>query len=413
MDQINTGVLKLKQYAAGSHVQGKKMDFGAKREEPIFDALIGQKTQQCRSEVVEKGGKPETSGKETAPEETQETEETAEAVEKPVADEEEVCDVAREAAAAQIVWYVEPNAIHLKAPEQMEQVVVIEKPMLFATNDEPMQPVEEIMATKLAELTGEAEVFGVQTQQVAAETVQTVTDEPAGENEQADIAAAMPGIEQTEVAQIMPESEQTTEAELVQETQIGTNLVANESEVVEGETNTDGEEAVAVEAPLFDTVEAAPIKVAEAPARAESSESVEQQVAVKLSELIESGETKVQIQLEPVELGKLTIELTRSADGTLSVVLDAENAQTRSLLEKHMGTLQEALSDRSQRAVQITVEHNEESQRQDNRQHEAFADGRNGQNSQQQQQRENRHTGADFLQQLRLGLIPLEDEEDN
>lgn len=409
MDQINTGVLKLKQYAAGSHVQGKKTDFSARREEPIFDALIGQKKEQCRSDVVDKGGKPETSKKDTAPEEKKEPAQSVEPAEKPIADkEEEACDVAREAAAAQIVWYVEPNAINLKVPEQMEQVAVIEKPLIFATNDEPTQPVDEIMAAKLAELTGGAEILsdGVQTQ-VAAEFGQTMTAAVVSEEEQAQV---VPESEQTEVAEIVPESEQT---DIVQETKIETGTVTNGVDVeidTDGEEN--GEEAVAVETPLFDDVQAAPIKVAEAPARAESSESVEQQVAVKLSELIENGETKIQIQLEPVELGKLTIELTRSADGTLSVVLDAENAQTRNLLEKHVGTLQETLSDRSQRAVQITVEHNEESQRQDNQQREAFSDGRNGQHSQQQQQREDRHAGTDFLQQLRLGLIPLEDEEE-
>ena len=62
--------------------------------------------------------------------------------------------------------------------------------------------------------------------------------------------------------------------------------------------------------------------------------------------------------------------------------------------------------------VQITVEHNEESQRQDNQQREDFYDGRNGQHGEQQQRRDDRRGGADFLQQLRLGLIPLEDEEE-
>ena len=386
MDQINTGTLKLKQYAAGSHVQGTRTDFSVKREEPIFDALIGQKKERCRSEVVEKGGKPEPTKKDTTTEEKQETTET---VEKPVAgnEEEETCDIAREAAAAQIVWYVEPNAIHLKAPEQMERVAVIEKPMVFGITDEPAEPIEAILETKLAELTVEAE--------------------PVIDSEQ------MPMSELTTMAE--PVIEQNAAAEFVQTSELETNINVHETERAEVKVDTDGEEngaeAASVEMPLFEDVEAAPIKVAEAPARAENSEPVEQQVAVKLSDLITSGETKVQIQLEPVELGKLTIELTRSADGTLSVVLDAENAQTRSLLEKHIGTLQETLVDRGQRAVQITVEHNEESQRQDNQQREDFYDGRNGQHSEQQQRRDAHRDSADFMQQLRLGLIPLEDEE--
>ena len=157
MDQINTGVLKLKQYAAGSHVQGSKTDFGAKREEPIFDVLIGQKKEQYSNDVVDKGRKPEPTKQDTKSEETQETVET---VEKPVAgnEEEETCDIAREAAASQIVWYVEPNAINLKAPEQMERVAVIEKPLVFGLTDEPAEPIEAILETKMAGLMGEATI---------------------------------------------------------------------------------------------------------------------------------------------------------------------------------------------------------------------------------------------------------------
>ena len=361
MDQINTGVLKLKQYAASSHVKGTRIDFGVRREEPIFDALIGQKNDQCRNDVVEdKSSKREYSEKDTA-------QETVEKTEKPAVgkEDEETCDVAREVAASQIVWIVEPNAEHLKVPGQMENVATIEQPMIISVSDEPTKPIEEILGTQLTELTGE-----------------------------------------------VAEGEQLVE--IVQETVIETDVNAQLSEDIEIDAESDetGAEAMVGEMPRFEDVEAAPIKVAEAPERAENSAPVEQQVAVKLSDLLESGESKVQIQLEPVQLGKLTIELTRSADGTLSVLLDAENAQTRSLLERHMGNLQEALADRGQRAVQITVEHNEESQRQDNQQRDDFYDGRNGQNSQQEQRRNEQRGGADFMQQLRLGLIPLEDEEE-
>ena len=358
MEQIHTGTVSMKQFSAGAHVKGTKVDFGAQREEQIFDALMGQKKDQCSNDVVaEKSRKPEETREEAVSEH--------EPAEKPVAgkEEEETCDVAREAAAAQIVWLVEPNAIHLKAPEQMQNVAMIERPALFAVSDEPAKPIEGLLSE---ELTGEATLIGEAVMQLEAN---------AGGEEN----AAM-------------EFDLDTAPEIdIEET---------------------GGEAVAEEVPLFDGVEAAPIKVAEAPARAEQSEAVEQQVTTKLADLLENGETKVQIQLEPVELGKLTIELTRSEDGTLSVLLDAEKAQTRGLLEKHMGTLQEALTERGQKVAQITVERGDEAQRQENQQRDDFNDGRSGQQQQEQQRRDERREGLDFLQQLRLGLIPLEDEED-
>ena len=369
MEQIHKGTVTMKQFSVGAHVRGTKIDFSAKREEPIFDALMGEKKDQCSSEVVnEKSRKPEETREDTAPEH-----EDVEKAEKPVdgKKEEETCDVAREAAAAQIVWLVQPNAAHLKAPEQMQNAATIERPMIFAINDEPVKPIEGFVGEKLAELTG------------GEQSVAQVEEMPV---------------------------------EIAEQTQIETNINPRSDEMVfemhRADSEETGGEAAVMEMPLFDNVEAAPVKVAEAPERTEQSASVEQQITTKLTDLLENGETKVQIQLEPVELGKLTIELTRSEDGTLSVLLDAEKAQTRSLLEKHMGTLQEALTDRGQKVAQITVERGEESQRQDNQQRDDFYDGRNGQQQQEQQRRDNRRDSADFLQQLRLGLIPLEDEED-
>ena len=367
MEQIHTGTVSMKQFSAGAHVKGTKVDFGAQREEQIFDALMGQKKDQCSNDVVaEKSRKPEETREEAVSE--------REPAETPVAGkkEEETCDVAREAAAAQIVWLVEPNAIHLKAPEQMQNVAMIERPALFAVSDEPAKPIEGLLSE---ELTGETQV----------------------------------GIEEV-VAEVIQQPEMQMEANASGEENAAMEFDLDTAPEIDIEET--GGEAVAEEAPLFDGVEAAPIKVAEAPARAEQSEPVEQQVTTKLADLLENGETKVQIQLEPVELGKLTIELTRSEDGTLSVLLDAEKAQTRGLLEKHMGTLQEALTERGQKVAQITVERGDEAQRQENQQRDDFNDGRNGQQQQEQQRRDERREGLDFLQQLRLGLIPLEDEED-
>ncbi len=346
------------------------MEVGMTREEPIFDVLLGQKNEQYSNEVVEKQKKPETV------EDTQEREEPKSEAPTEHEDEEETCDVAREAAAAQIVWLIEPNAVHLKVEAQPEKVATIERPMLISTNDEPTQSLEDLLGTQMENLVGESEELVV-TEPVVAESFQEVVQMDTTDNEQ------------------------------------GNNDLTMDIEVTTTDSEETNAEAVVVETPLFEGVETTPIKVAEAPERMEQSVPVNQQVVEKLSTMMETGETRVQIQLEPVELGKMTIELTHSADGTLTVLLDAENAQTRTLLEKHIGSLQEALADRGQKMVQITVEHNEESQRQENQQRNDFHDGQNGQQQEQQQQRRDaRHNSTDFMQQLRLGLIPLEEEDE-
>ena len=78
-----------------------------------------------------------------------------------------------------------------------------------------------------------------------------------------------------------------------------------------------------------------------------------------------------------------------------------------------MTGLQEALAERGQQNVQITVNQNEESQRQDNNanQRNDFQDGSNGRQSE-QRRRDDHRSGEDFLQQLRLGLIPIEEEDE-
>lgn len=163
-------------------------------------------------------------------------------------------------------------------------------------------------------------------------------------------------------------------------------------------------ENAAAETPVFSKVETAPIKVSETTSTQASAEaqSVEDQVQVKVTEAITQGETRVELQLEPENLGKVTIELTQREDGTLHVVLHAENSQTRGLLEKDVFGLQALLSRDTQQQVQVEVPRHQESQRQD-------FDGHQQQNHQQQEQRQNRQSSDDFLNQLRLGLIPLDE----
>lgn len=381
MEQINAGILKLMQIPGAAHMNGTKTDFGADRGDVTFDVLLEQKTNEVRTEVVNDRRKPDSTEKETGKEEVK-TEKTPAAGK----DEEENYDVAREAASAQIVWLMGQNAQELLVPEQ-ENVASIEQPMLIVETDEPIANPGEIEIPQLmseiqtvAELPTEELVSAAEGELIPEQTVESV--------------------QQT----VEPQIETNVSGQGTEEPVVELKVSRNDADEKTGEA--------AVETPLFEDVEAAPIKVAEAPERTRESEPVERQVTEKLTNLLSSAETRVEIQLEPLELGKLTIELTHSTDGTLNILLSAENAQTRGLLERHMGSLQEALIERGQQSVQITVDRGEESQRQDNQQNNNFQDGSNGRQSE-QHRRNDQRSGEDFLQQLRLGLIPVEDEEED
>jgi len=158
---------------------------------------------------------------------------------------------------------------------------------------------------------------------------------------------------------------------------------------------------------IFHDVKAAPIKVGEAP-EMEQADPI-QQIDTQLAQAQQKGESVVRIQLTPENLGEVTVEISRSAEGVLRVALSASSADTRSLLERHAGDLQGMLSGRTEQSVEVSVQRQQESQQDQNQQHSY--DGHNGsaQDGQDRRRQQREHTTPeDFMQQLRLGLIPDE-----
>ena len=166
------------------------------------------------------------------------------------------------------------------------------------------------------------------------------------------------------------------------------------------------EQADGAERSVFGNVETAPVKVSEIakPQAADQPKSVGAQVEEPVTKAIQQGETRVELQLEPAHLGKVTVELTQREDGTIHVALYAENGQTRGLLEKDMSGLQQLLNRNAQQEVQVEVPRHQENQ-------QDLRDGHQQENQHRQQQQQRRHdSGEDFLSRLRLGLIPMEEE---
>lgn len=163
---------------------------------------------------------------------------------------------------------------------------------------------------------------------------------------------------------------------------------------------------------LFHDVKAAPVKVGETYDVEQADKAdVARQVDAGLAQALEKGESMVRIQLTPENLGSVTVEITRSAEGLIRVALNAHSGETRSLLERHAGELQGMLSGRTQQEVEVSVQQNQESQQNQN-QHPYDGRGGHGQSGQEerrQSRREQSEHGRDFMQQLRLGLIPAEE----
>lgn len=80
--------------------------------------------------------------------------------------------------------------------------------------------------------------------------------------------------------------------------------------------------------------------------KAASYAPVAEQVVFNIKTAFKNGDTKIQIHLDPVELGKLHIKMDISNDGKASnIVITADNRATLELLQRDMRGLESALSD--------------------------------------------------------------------
>lgn len=288
-------------------------------------------------------------------------------------------------------------------PQELEKQMAL---AAMAVMQNPVIPVEQVTAP---EETAVTDVAGVE---LVVETADIqVTDAPvtAETVEIAPQEGAEEAVEQLPQEQARPVEAETqtaedTGAEL--EVKVTTGEAGGaEQETDAQDTPQDGMEEV----PVFQEVREIPMKVGEAPVAEETLETpVEDQIGPRLAEALKSGDTRVEIQLAPESLGKVTVEVTLREDGTLHIALHAENSQTRGLLERSADNLMAMLGRDARQEVQVEVPRQQESQQQN------FYDGQQGREhqgrEQQQEHRQERQGGEDFLHQLRLGLVPGDGE---
>lgn len=302
----------------------------------------------------------------------------------------------------------QPQAGMKEGKELEEQMILaamamLQNPVVPAEQAEMTPEVQaEAVVEEIAPLMAET-VLAPEEQSFVPEAGQTVEAAPESGEAQTvdpDLAQELP---QTIEA---PEAAQETEGRTVEiEARTADRAEPQAAEAADTEETAEPQGAEA-ETAVFEEVEAVPVKVGEAPKARESEPPMEEQIAPKLAQALREGETRVEIQLTPENLGKITVEMTQGRDGGLVVQIHAEDRGTQELLGKHTTNLAEMLGRETEQEVRVEVPRQEESQRQD------LYDQQQGQRQrrQQEQRREPETSSEDFLQQLRLGLIPLEGE---
>lgn len=405
MEQIQNGILAMMQAMALQQMgSAGGADKSCPAEGSEFQKLLEKQAQGSQTEGRKEPAKSEAQKKEN----TESTASKGETTEKPA------------------------NQQNAPVKNQQQQDAAIQERMVMAAMQVVQLPAEgmDVYLEPQSEVSAAMPELLLTPEQNAGLTAQAETQDGGlmdGLTAQTQGQQAQPQMELTpeqEAApeQVAPEVQSQTQMqpqEEIQTQQPQTAESAAQTEAVEIQDE-DGEQMTVEEAPaqpqvLFRDVEAAPIKVSEsaAPEQSGPASNVEQQVSYGLSQALQQGESRVQIELTPDTLGSVRVEITHTADGALHVALSAENSQTRSLLERHAGNLQSILGSQGQGTVQVEVQRPQE-----NQQHQQGGnpyEGHNGQNGQPQQEerrQQNRHSESsqDFLHQLRLGLIPAEGE---
>jgi len=300
---------------------------------------------------------------------------------------------------------IDPNAVLLTMfrpeivevqPETMEAVAeTLETVVPVEAEAQAEVPVMETEAAPVQEETAPVVEMPVEMQETAAEEAPEIvaveTAKPA-ETERPQASA-----QQDAAVEI---TEKTTETGELKEVR-----PAEETEKEQPQ----GEGAELTDPQVFQDVKAPPVKVAENYRAVDTQEpEMDSKLANLIQDAAQNGVEKMQIQLSPENLGQITIDLARDAEGALEVVIRASNSKAAGLLSQHLDGLHTALqSYGSNQSVHVEVQRSQESPEQHMFQ-QADPDGRGQQQRQQQEKRqETEDSSEDFMQKLRLGLTSL------
>lgn len=294
-------------------------------------------------------------------------------------------------------------AMQIACANLVQNVIPAEAEVMQATQQTASGPMQEVVFAP------------VQTQFQTAESASTAgqpvqTPEIAGAEAAADIQSAgkvaaetKPSAQSSDVAeaQQMPQAAQgkPLEDNTASHKELGDKSGKNVELSADVKTETKEDES---KKSVFSHVDSVPVKVSDTaePVKVQKPQNVESQVVKELEKAITAKQPKIELQLNPSNLGKITIEMTQNKDGTLFIALHAETREVRAILERGLSEMQNYLQNNTRQEVQVQVPRQEDNQQRD------FCDQhRQEHQKHQQEQRQPHKDSDDFMNQLRLGLV--------
>lgn len=267
-----------------------------------------------------------------------------------------------------------PGVTQEQPAETQTEAVAEVFPQVAAEEAQPVQTVEQPKSQKPAENAGQT--APVQTEAVPQQAVRAESESaPQQDGDSAQLSGQPQEVKQPvaeepvrsditdfTVRTAEPKPQQTENAEPQQEAPLFTAEHTQRSRVVSKSDefemirgNSDSTKADSVQTQPQTAQPEAPVVFA----RADSGEvqvkpaEVVKHVADRLIERasdLKEGETEYTVTLEPQDLGRITVRMTKTADGAVSVSIAAENSRTLRIIEENGAHIQDSLK---QNGVQL------------------------------------------------------------
>lgn len=267
-----------------------------------------------------------------------------------------------------------PGVTQEQPTETQTEAVAEVFPQVAAEEAQPVQTVEQPKSQKPAENAGQT--APVQTEAVSQQAVRAESESaPQQDGDSAQLSGQPQEVKQPvaeepvrsditdfTVRTAEPKPQQTENAEPQQEAPVFTAEHTQRSRVVSKSDefemirgNSDSTKADSVQTQPQTAQPEAPVVFASADSGEVQVKPAEvvKQVADRLIERasdLKEGETEYTVTLEPQDLGRITVRMTKTADGAVSVSIAAENSRTLRIIEENGAHIQDSLK---QNGVQL------------------------------------------------------------
>lgn len=267
-----------------------------------------------------------------------------------------------------------PGVTQEQPAETQTEAVAEVFPQVTAEEAQPVQTVEQPKSQKPAENAGQT--APVQTEEVSQQAVRAESESaPQQDGDSAQLSGQPQEVKQPvaeepvrsditdfTVRTAEPKPQQTENAEPQQEAPVFTAEHTQRSRVVSKSDefemirgNSDSTKADSVQTQPQTAQPEAPVVFASADSGEVQVKPAEvvKQVADRLIERasdLKEGETEYTVTLEPQDLGRITVRMTKTADGAVSVSIAAENSRTLRIIEENGAHIQDSLK---QNGVQL------------------------------------------------------------